>query len=87
MDQIMRGKVSAGRVVLPAELRKAFGIEDGAEVIFSRTEHGIEIKTASQALRDAQQLFSRLKESGGNVVDELISERRQDALRDYTPRG
>lgn len=82
MDQVMRGKVSAGRVVLPAELRKAYGIEDGAEVIFSRTEHGIEIKTASQALKDAQQLFSKLKGAGGNIVDELIAERRQEALRD-----
>ena len=82
MDHVMRGKVSAGRVVLPAELRKAFGIEDGAEVIFSRTEHGIEIKTASQALKDAQQLFSKLKETGGNVVDELIEERRREASRE-----
>ena len=31
MEQVIRGKVSAGRVVLPAELRKEFGIEDGAE--------------------------------------------------------
>ncbi|MGZ5943658.1 MAG: hypothetical protein ACXWN8_14695 [Isosphaeraceae bacterium] len=32
MEQVIRGKVSAGRVVLPAELRKEFGIEDGADI-------------------------------------------------------
>ena len=32
MEQVIRGKVSARRVVLPAELRKEFGIEDGADI-------------------------------------------------------
>jgi AbrB family looped-hinge helix DNA binding protein len=59
MEQVIRGKVSAGRVVLPAELRKAFGIEDGAEVVFSRTEHGIEIRTLDEAIRQAQALCAK----------------------------
>ena len=41
----------SGWVVLPAELRKEFGIEDGSEVIFSRTEHGIEIKTLDEVIK------------------------------------
>jgi AbrB family looped-hinge helix DNA binding protein len=51
MEGVSRGEVSAGRVVLPAELREEFGIEDGSEVIFSRTEHGIEIKTLEESHR------------------------------------
>ncbi len=45
MQTVNRGKVSAGRVVIQAELRKEFGIKDGDDVVFGRTEHGIEVKT------------------------------------------
>jgi len=82
MDQIIRGKVSAGRVVLPAELRKAYGIEDGADVIFSRTEHGIEIRTLSEAVKQAQEMVRRYVPEGVSLVDELREDRRQDAALD-----
>lgn len=51
MDRVMRGKVSAGRVVLPAELRKEFRIEDGTDVVFCRTEYGIEVRTLDEVIR------------------------------------
>lgn len=55
-----RGRVSAsGRIVLPAELRKAFEIEDGTEVIFSHTEHGIQITPVLHAIRQAQELCAK----------------------------
>jgi AbrB family transcriptional regulator (stage V sporulation protein T) len=79
MDNFIRGKVSAGRVVLPAELRKEFGIEDGSEVIFSRTEHGIEIKTLEEVVKQAQELCARFVKPGVSMVDELLSERREEA--------
>ena len=82
MEQASRGKVHAGRVVLPADMRKEFGIEDGAEVIFRRTAHGIEIRTAMQALREAQELFSQLKKPGESVVDALLAGRREEASRE-----
>lgn len=56
----LRGRVSAsGRIVLPAELRKAFEIEDGTEVIFSLTDHGIQITPVLQAIRQAQELCAK----------------------------
>ena len=56
MSGFIRGKVSgAGRVVLPAELRKELGIADGDEVIFSRTDYCIRITTLDQAIRQAQE--------------------------------
>ena len=78
MDQVMRGKVSAGRVVLPAELRKAFGIEDGVDVLFSRTEHGIEVMTLNEAVRQAQELCAKYITPGVSLVDELRKERDRD---------
>ena len=75
------GKVSAGRVMLPAALRKEFGIKDGADVIFSRTEHGIEIKTLDEAIKQRKTLRRYVK-PGVSVVDELIRERREEAARE-----
>lgn len=83
MEKTIRGKVSgAGRVVLPAELRKEFGIKDGSEVLFSRTPHGIEIKTLDQAVKEAQEFCSRFAKPDVSLVDELIRERREEAARE-----
>jgi AbrB family transcriptional regulator (stage V sporulation protein T) len=82
MEGVSRGKVSAGRVVLPAELRKEFGIEDGSEVVFSRTEHGIEIKTLEEVVKQAQELCARYIKPGVSLVDELLHERRKEAERE-----
>ena len=78
METFMRGKVSAGRVVLPAELRKELGIEDGADVIFSRTEHGIQITTLDQAIEQAQETVRRYIPEGVSLVEALRTTRRQD---------
>ena len=82
MESVSRGKVSGGRIVLPAGLRKEFGIEDGAEVVFSRTEHGIEIKTLAEVVRQAQDRFARLAKPGESVVEDLIRDRRESADRE-----
>lgn len=80
MSDFIRGKVSgAGRVVLPAELRKDFGIEDGVEVIFSRTEHGIQVTTLDEAIRQAQELTRRYIPEGVRLVGELRQVRKQDS--------
>ena len=82
MDKVSRGKVSAGRVVLPAGLRKELGIEEGSEVIFTRTTHGIEVMTLNEAVRQAQQLCAKYIKPGVSLVDELIRERREEAARE-----
>jgi antitoxin PrlF len=83
MEHMIRGKVSGeGRVVLPAELRKEFGIKDGEEVMFSRTEYGIQITTLDQAIRQAQEMVRRYIPKGVSLVDELHKARRQDSTFD-----
>lgn len=79
MSDFIRGKVSgAGRVVVPSEFRKEFGIDDGADVVFSRTDYGIAITTLDQAIRQAQALVRRYVPEGVSLVDELREARRQD---------
>ncbi|MGH7173846.1 MAG: AbrB/MazE/SpoVT family DNA-binding domain-containing protein [Gemmataceae bacterium] len=80
MSNYIRGKVSGmGRVVLPAALRKELGIEDGKEVVFSRTEYGIQITPLDQAIRQAQELVRRYVPKGVSLVDELHEARRKDS--------
>jgi AbrB family looped-hinge helix DNA binding protein len=79
MSEVIRGKVSGmGRVVLPAEMRKELAIEDGEEVIFSRTEYGIQITPLDQAIRQAQEMVRRYVPEGTSLVEELHQARRQD---------
>ncbi len=83
MSDFIRGRVSrGGRVVLPAELRQERGIEDGADVIFSRTEHGIHIATLDQAIRESQERVRRYVPEGVSLVDNLRDARRQDKSLD-----
>ena len=83
MGDFIRGKVSgAGRVVVPSELRKEFGIEDGVDVVFSRTRYGIQVTTLDQAIRQAQETVRRYVPEGVSLVDELREDRRQDAALD-----
>jgi bifunctional DNA-binding transcriptional regulator/antitoxin component of YhaV-PrlF toxin-antitoxin module len=79
MNDCIRGKVSGmGRVVLPVELRKEFGIDDGKEVIFSRTAYGIQITTLDQAIRQAQEIVGRYVPKNVSLVDELRQDRKKD---------
>ena len=78
MGDFIRGKVSAGRVVLPAELRKELGIEDGADVVFSRSDYGIQITTLDQAIRQAQAMVRAYVPEGVSLVEELRTARQQD---------
>ncbi len=70
---------AAGRVVLPAELRKDYGIEEGQDVIFSRSEHGIQIMSIEHAIRQAQELVRRYIPEEVSLVDELHNARREDS--------
>jgi len=80
MTDFIRGKVSGmGRVVLPVELRKAVGIEDGEEVVFSRTPYGIQVTTLDNAIRQAQEMTRRYVPEGVSLVDALRETRRQDS--------
>lgn len=79
MVDCIRGKVAAsGRVVLPAELRKAFGIEDGDEVLFAQGEYGIQVTPLSQAVRRAQEVVRQYVPDGADLVEESRQTRSGD---------
>jgi AbrB family looped-hinge helix DNA binding protein len=69
-------------VVIPAQVRQELGLEEGDEVLVTREQNGIRISTLEQAVHEIQAFFTRLKAPGESVVDELIEDRRQDAIRE-----
>ena len=74
---------SAGRVVIPAEVREHLGIEPGQDLILCEDAHGIRLNTFEQAVKAAQEAFVPYRVAGVSVVDELIRERSEEARQEY----
>jgi AbrB family looped-hinge helix DNA binding protein len=74
-----------GRVVIPAAMRKAMGLEAGSTVTFRLEGDKLVMTTRSAAIRKLQELFRDAPNpSEGSVVDELIAERRAEAAGENT---
>jgi AbrB family looped-hinge helix DNA binding protein len=71
-----------GRVVIPAEFRRALGIHTGDEVILTWKEHEIRITTMQRRIERAQRHARQYLKPGVSLVDELIAERREAAKRE-----
>ena len=68
-----------GRVVIPADHRRALGLEVGDEVIIRVVDGELRIMTRAQAVNRAQSIVVRSVRKGRSLVDELTTERRAEA--------
>jgi AbrB family looped-hinge helix DNA binding protein len=66
-----------GRVVIPAALRKALGINIGDEVVLRMEDDELRITTLKRRVERAQRLVRKHVKRGTSLVDELIAERRE----------
>ena len=71
-----------GRIVIPADYRKALGLRTGDEVMIRLEDGEIRIRSLDAGIRRAQQLVRRVVPADRSLVDELIEERRSEASRD-----
>jgi len=71
-----------GRVVIPAQFRKALGINAGDEVVLRIEDDELRITTRKRRLERAQRLVRKHVKPGTSLVDELITERREAAMRE-----
>jgi AbrB family looped-hinge helix DNA binding protein len=78
--RLIRGHVSpSGRISLPAEIRKAVGLERGGDVIVELDGRDIRIRTIHESVARAQALARRLFAHKPNVsVDDFLAHRRED---------
>jgi antitoxin PrlF len=83
MSMVMIGRVAeGGRIVIPAEYRRALGIAVGDEVILELADGEIHVFTRQHAIERAQALMRQYIPEGRNLVDELIAERHAEAERE-----
>lgn len=71
-----------GRLVIPAEHRRALGLEIGDEVIVRVEDNELRILTRTEAVKRAQGMVRRHVKESRSLVDELSAERRAEAKRE-----
>lgn len=77
--------ITGGKIVIPAELRREFGIKDGDSLVIERDEQGrMILKTYLQVVKEVQAEFRAMlpPDYKGSLVDELIADRRAEAARE-----
>ena len=68
-----------GRVVIPAEYRRALGLEGGDPVVLQLGEGVLHIHPKVAVIRRAQALVTKHTVGKRSLVDELTAERRIEA--------
>ena len=72
-----------GRVVVPAEIRKALNLHPGTTLTFSMRDGEAVISTPMTAARKLQEMFASAPRTPGLLAsDELIAARRAEARRE-----
>ena len=72
----------SGRIVIPAEYRKALGVKPGDEVIVKLEDGSVRLFTLEQAIKEAQEIVRRHVPPGVSLVDELLQDRRDEVARE-----
>jgi antitoxin PrlF len=71
-----------GRIVIPATMRAALGLQAGDEVILIVDDGELRLTTASRRIERAQRLVRKHVPKGVSLSAELIADRRRDAARE-----
>jgi AbrB family looped-hinge helix DNA binding protein len=68
-----------GRIVIPAEMREALGLNAGSVLDLRVVDGELRISTRESRLRRAQERVRQIIPPGVSLADELIAERREAA--------
>jgi AbrB family looped-hinge helix DNA binding protein len=73
----------AGRVLIPAKLRKELAMGPGDQVILETRRDELRVRPYRTAVREAQAIIRKyIPDRDRSLVDELIEERRREAERE-----
>jgi AbrB family transcriptional regulator, stage V sporulation protein T len=67
--------IAGGKVVIPADMRRALNVKDGDSIVFEREGDVFVVKSYRQVVHEVQAEFKRLVPNPG-TVDEFLAERR-----------
>jgi AbrB family looped-hinge helix DNA binding protein len=71
-----------GRVVIPADYRRALGVKSGDEVVLLLRDGEVRMLTRQAAIKEAQAIVRRFVPPKRRLADELIKERRAEAAHE-----
>lgn len=71
-----------GRVVIPASMRKALGLEPGQTLVGHIEEGRLVLEPRDTVLRRVQARFAAAVPRDVSLAEELIAERREEARRE-----
>jgi AbrB family looped-hinge helix DNA binding protein len=72
--------IKGGKIVIPAELRRQLGFQEGERLVIERDGNALVVKTYEQMIRDVQaKVKALIGPYEGSIVDEFISEKRAEA--------
>ena len=77
MSEIRKRIGEGGRLVIPAEFRKALELTQGDEVVLALEDDGLRLMTLDQAIKYAKDLVRSFVPEGVSLVDELLQDRRE----------
>ena len=70
-----------GRLVVPVELRRELGLEEGTELAIRREGRRLILEPRSEVLRRLRRRFSEVPD-GVSLSDELAADRAEEARRE-----
>ncbi len=68
-----------GRVVIPASIRRALGLEPGDELVLRVEDDELRVTTPRKRAERAQRLFKKYVGEGVRLSDELVADRRKES--------
>jgi AbrB family looped-hinge helix DNA binding protein len=71
-----------GRIVIPAAMRNALGLQAGDEVILIIEDGELRVTTSARRVERAQRLVRKHVPKGVSLAAELIADRRREAARE-----
>ncbi|KPF80486.1 AbrB family transcriptional regulator [alpha proteobacterium AAP81b] len=74
--------VDGGRIIVPAEFRRAMGVAPGDTLVLSLEGEALRVQSHRAVVREIQASVRALVPPGVSLVDELIAERRAEAARE-----
>ena len=83
MNAIHGRVTTSGRISLPAEFRKAVGLQDGGNVVVELAGDEIRIRSIDAVVARAQELSRRILGDGTEgSVDAFLAERKREAAKE-----
>ena len=78
---------ASGRLLIPAESRQALGWDRGTDVVIESDGDSLRVITLDRFTQEVQALFGRHEPGRTLMSDELIAERRAEAVRETARDG